>query len=335
MKIVLDIGYDIRGRKPGRQLNMPYRFKESVLLDIEEIHPDDAPVAVKWRARKKIECRLKAYDEVLTHGDENGEMLTRWHDGRHWLCLAGSQRDDIGAPWLIRQLEMTKHEPRDAPAINNPINLFESVKESGRGPALEAVAEARDRLISVDGVLHLACAQPAVRTILTHKTRGYGNYEENMAIDTRSRYLDGNSGYMMGVIAHPLADWDRVRSRVHAQALDTSAVWTESHLTRPEVYIPESISKDVDARRAVDSLVKKALYIMSAPKEAGVLAKEFFEAKTNQRHDLLEALVGQAEKFGKPLHPAHRQELLRSVANIEDDMSIEIGLVAEPSRLGM
>jgi hypothetical protein len=168
------------------------------------------------------------------------------------------------------------------------------------------------------------------------KIRSSRNFEENIAIETRARYLDGNPGYMMGIISYPLGDWDEVCRRVHKQALDSGAPTPERNLVRPQVYLPESLNPDIDARRSVDTLVKKVLFAVPALFQGvNPRVQEFFDAPSNQRRDLLERLLDAAENDGTPLHRAPRTDLMRQVEEIEDGMTVEVDLAPATSRLGI
>lgn len=352
MNIVLDIGYDIRGRRPGKKLNIAYRFKETVSAEIPEVHPDEAPVAVVWKARTAIDPRWKHYDHELTCGDVNGQMMTRWYSGRHWLRLVERNCGKTGAasdfreltptvaaraasedrPRIFELLGLREYAPRSAKTHANPIGTLEEVVRDERDVALEAVCAIGDNFISVGGVLHVACAQPGIRVTDSGKIRSRRQFEENLTIDARARCLDGSSAYMMGMISYPLDDWDTVYRRVYEQALDSGAPRPETQLVRPEVYVPESLNTDIDARRAVDTLVKKTLFTFQVfPSGVNPRVKEFFDASVNQRLDLLEALLNQP---GAVLPSAHRNDLMRQVAEIEDGISVEVDLAPTISTLG-
>jgi hypothetical protein len=352
MNIVFDIGYDIKGRKPGNKLALNYRFKETVSAEITEIPANEAPVAVVWTARKVLEQRWKLYDADLTCGDVNSKMLTRWHAGRHWLrlvegnCGKASATSDSRelttevvtrateqySAGTLRMLGLNKYVPRSAKENPNPTGVFEHVAHDERDEVMEAVSAISDNFISVEGVLHVACAQPAIRVSDSGKIRSRRQFEENLAVETRSRYLDGHGGCLMGMIAYPLGDWDTVRTRLYDQAIDSGAKAPETHLSKPEVHLPESLNADIDARRAVDTLVKKTMYaVQFLPNYDRREVREFFNAQSNQRLELLEAMLGGP---AVTLSRAVGTELLRRVAEIEDGMSVDVHLSAADMRLG-
>jgi hypothetical protein len=353
MNIFLDIGYDIRGKRPGKKLNIAYRFRETVSAEIPEVHPDEAPVAVAWNARTAIDQRWKHYDHELTCGDVNGQMMTRWYSGRHWLRLVEGNCGKIGGATDVRELTpavaaqaasenrsrvfellgLSEYAPRSAKSHANPIGTLEEVARDGHDEALAAVSAISDNFISIGGVLHVRCAQPGIRVTDSGKIRDRRQFEENIAIETRGKCLDGSSGFMMGNICYPIGDWDEVYRRVYEQALDSGAPRPEKHLARPEVYVPESLDPDIDARRAVDTLVKKTLFTFQVfPSNVNPKTKEFFDARPNQRRDLLEALLNQPSAV---LSSVYKNELLRRVEEIEDGMSVEVDVAPTRSTLGI
>lgn len=348
VNIFLDIGYDIRGKRPGKKLAISYRFRETVSAEIPEVHPDEAPVAIVWKARKNVESRWKGYDHELTCGDINGQMMTRWYSGRHWLRLVEGNCGKTGTAADYRELTPTtathavredrprafyllgleEYAPRSAKSISNPIGTFGEIAQDDRGAALEAISAISDNFISVGGILHVACAQPAIRVSDSNRIRSRWNFEENLAIETKDRYLDGSAGYRLGFMSYPLSDWDNVQQRVYAQSLDSGAWQPEPHLTRPEVFIPESLDRNIDARRAVDTLVKKLLFALPDLKLMNPPVWEFFDTSADQRLDLLEALLSETEAI---LPDGVKNDLLSKVAEIEDSMSVDVDLsIARP-----
>ncbi|MCV9964837.1 hypothetical protein OIU34_23370 [Pararhizobium sp. BT-229] len=351
MKIVLDIGYDIRGRRPGKRLNIAYRFRETVSAEIPEVHPNEAPVAIVWTARKAVEARWRGYDEELACGDVNDQMMTRWYGGRHWLRLVERNCGQTGAasvreltPAVAAQaasenrtevfgmLGLRDYDPRSAKTHSNPLGTFDEVARDERSLALEAVSAISDNYISVGGVLHVACAQPAIRVTDSGKMRSYRGFAENIAVEMRAKYLDRSAGYRMGMMSYPIGDWDKVWRMVYDQALDSGAPGPESHLVRPEVYIPESLSSDIDARRAVDTLVKKTLFMFPVFPGVKPRVKAFFDAPSNQRRALLEEILYAP---GAALSDAAKNDLMREVEEIEDGMSVDVDLAPAMSRLGI
>lgn len=343
MNIILDIGYDLVGRKPGNQRTKSYRFRDTVSAEIPEVNSAEAPIAVSWQAQKHSDERWGYFDQPLRCGDEYGTILTRWYAGRHWLRLVDGNCGKRNAPSDTCELDMSllkravsdereriflllglrEFMPLRAKASVDPKATLEEVSRDGRMDAIQAVAAISDNVISVDGVIHVACAQPGIRTLISQYYQDFPFHEKYLAVDTRSGCLDGHAAFLSGLVTYPLNDWDSIYERLVQESSEFRTSPPESHLRAPQVFIPESIDPDIDARRAVDTLVKKVLYsraVVSAP-DRNREVHEFFASPSNQRKELLEALLYSPSAT---LPEGIKIELLDKVEEIEDGMSISL-----------
>lgn len=349
MNIAFEMGYNLKGIRPGKSLARYYRFKETLSAEIPEVDPVDAPVAVEWQAREQVQARYMTYDHELLCGDADGFMMTVWHGGRHWLRLVGNNcRKNItedGTAELTfgllsdaihgsqrkayEMLGLNAYLPASGKVHANPTDTLDVVLENDRDDLLQAVAAISENFISVDGILHVACVQPAIRLSNPIGVKGYPDIQENIAIDCRAKYVDGHAAFMMGITSHPIGDWNEINRRVYEQALDSGAERPERQLVRPEVYIPESIDPDIDARRQVDNLVKKAMFPYSqlpSSRFSGVLTqtmKEFFGTPSLQRLPLVEEILSIP---GVDMDGYDKGLLLSRIEEIEDSMSIDVGM---------
>lgn len=348
MNIAFEMGYNLKGIRPGKSLARYYRFKETLSAEVPEVDPVDAPVAVSWHARKLVEARYMTYDHELLCGDADGRMMTRWHGGRHWLRLVGNNcqksitqdgkaeltmgllNDAIhgGQRKAYEMLGLNNHVPGFGKYHADPADTLDVVLENERDAMLKAVSAISENFISVDGIVHVACVQPAIRLSNPIGVKGYSDGQKDIAIDYRARYIDGHPAFMRGMTSHPVGDWNEIARRVYEQALDSGATRPEPHLVSPEVYIPESINPDIDARRQVDNLVKKAMFQycqLPSSRFSGVLTltmREFFETSSLQRLPLVEEILSipgvEMDGYDKGL-------LLSRIEEIEDGMSIDFG----------
>lgn len=207
--------------------------------------------------------------------------------------------------------------------MSNPLGTVAELVYDGRDEALAAVSALSENFISVNGVLHIACAQPAIRVFESGKMRRRPHFEENISIDTRARCLDGHAAYKSAMIAYPLDSWGEVHRRLSAFAKELEVPPPESHLEAPAIHIPESIDPDIDARRQLDTLLKKELFssgALSSP-DSNAEAKASFESTSKHRRDLLEALLYAP---GIAMPEDRKRALLASAEEIEDAMSVDL-----------
>ena len=333
MRLTFPIGYDLKGRRPGKRVFRPYRYSELVSVDIPEVDASDAPIAVEWEPPRG---QVGVYDDrdLGCHG-ETGTQFTRWYEGRHWLRLVEGHAAAIGTPQGHRELtpDMAQRclsEGNGHAAIGlrrfppgfyghvsrvheDPTSGFEEIRSSDRPAAMLAVGEVPRNLICVDGVLHAACAQPTVRMTAsfgddTHKLGG-------LWVDVREEIADGWLGFTRHHLSYALDSWDRLASRHGMKAT-----------TPPIVYVAESIDPDIDNRRAADRLVKKTAYEFGYPNELADELRAYFSDMDTGR---VSSIAGLAEQYVATwnLDAREHAKIARAIERFEDRMSISVDVV--------
>lgn len=182
---LVPMAYVIKGVLGGQKGIRSHLFAETAEIEIEEVACEDAPVAVSWTVPgAPKEARLDYFNHVESRAyDAECRNHTVYHRGRHWLRILhghvgpsnrngrewdvsegitlgeflgfvdlGRYNDFLGfSPmWEFVKLETVG---------GDPAGRFTEVRESERPRSLRSLA--RLELLSVDGLIHVACDQPA------------------------------------------------------------------------------------------------------------------------------------------------------------------------------
>ena len=308
MRLAISVGYTHRGQLQGKKTVRAHRFAELVTVDIPEVTPEEAPLAVSWKALPSPEAGGIPGDEVLCVGDRNGEQHTRWYGGQHWLSLVGghidpaSRRDDtapltgemlsraIAGGMGYRMIDMGNFSPnlrgmRGVEVASDPTGQFVQTVVSERKKALDAAECLSRKLLVVGGAVHVACAQPAIRV-----TRRRGGEKLPMAVETRGEIVDDAAGYSRGCLVFPLGNWDALAAELVTASSQPAVAAGAFEYWRPIVHIPESLDQRIDARREADTLFKQ---FVSAADRPGTVeaAGRYFRGSITERADWLESAL--------------------------------------------
>jgi hypothetical protein len=271
MHIRVPIGYTIRGTI-GRTTRT-WKFQERVAIEVPDVTAEEAPIAVSWAAHSD----LRDYDHnkyaFLGHGGEDDRQFTRWYDGRHWLRLTEGSAAQYGKPGRYPELTAAGFEgalpkgggynilglnhlsPGDHRKVQvDPTERFVTVNKSTRETALGQLRSAAGSLLAVDGVLHVACAQPAI-CLANAK---YGSPETLVLhVDTRSNVVDGKDYLLDKVLVFGLDEWEHLS--ITAVKASRNRTRTQERLAalKPTVHLPESIDPDIMTVRTADTFVRR------------------------------------------------------------------------------
>ena len=267
--VLFPMSYNLHGRLPGRVMPRSYIFAEMVELQVTDVAPEDAPVAVRWKVPFLRTVITSADYRPMWAFDAEQRQHTVFYEGRHWVQLlkrtqwenspaepvqsadferrasAGAFNGDLG--FSVPTQGQRKFEV----VTDDPGSRFEEVIRHGRPRALELSSGLE--FISVAGVLHARCDQPCFKLVPAwyeaDRTRVPTRYP---VVDTKElrapRTLDP-----LRVPALPLSMSDEV-SRKCPQ------MWrVADQFEWPTVHIPESISADEDLRLEADYLVHEFL----------------------------------------------------------------------------
>lgn len=268
MLLSFRVGYVIRGNK-GR-LNRSYNFAETVTAEISETTESEAPVAVSWHTPKNLSPFPMPTYAHLRASDETGRQFTRFYEGRHWLRLVEghiSQSYSItpeltGAAFAHGLAEGRGFDilgmARNAPGVHkrvegDPSSQFASTTVNTREHAMRKLDLAFSDLLLVDGVLHVACAQPAICM-----TDALGESDDTcvLYVETRKEFTDGSQKRHL---VYSLDGWEDASAMVVRGSMNRAR--TEANLSdlAPTVHLPFSIDPEVVAKRTADTLVKQFL----------------------------------------------------------------------------
>lgn len=341
MQFTFNVGYAIQGRPPARKQIRRYRFVERVAVEIPEISSDEAPIAVEWRVPTELKTFNRGDDRRLVSGGNDGKQFTRWYDGRHWLRLVERHSNTaysspfegttgLTLPKLMSAMEnnggyeaigLARFSVKDIgpqPALvdHDPTEKFETLLVNERTEALSKAHAVPSNLLLVDGIVHVACAQPALRLSLKlslNRDRFELGSISGVVIDTQGDLLDGYPGFHQH-FSYPLTDWTEIMEMSQRDSDGSMLSGISNYMVT--IHIPESIDPDIDARRKVDRLVKMAAFRAFHPDEAQL--REFFGDASNQRAWRVQKMV--------PGHLASSPSftLISRIQEIEDSMAIDI-----------
>lgn len=268
MHIRMPVAYTIRGTV-GRT-RRTYKFAEKAMIEIAETTAEEAPIAVSWPGHTDLSDYSALRYAFLGHGGDDGLQFTRWYNGRHWLRLTDSEGihaapgryPDLrargfeeglpsGDGYQLLGLGALSPSGDHRKTDGDPRERFVKIDRSGREHALERLARASQTLLSVDGVLHLACAQPGVCL-----ARANLQTDENdvVHIDTKASVLDGKDE---GVLVFGLDEWDDIADIAIRSSRDRPKTTKRLAALRPTVHLPESIDPDILTVRSADTLVTR------------------------------------------------------------------------------
>lgn len=338
MRLVFPIGYAVHARRIGKKSHRPYRFSENVSVDIREVEPEEAPIAVRWRTPETVERKFVSRDFFLTCCDETRTSHTRWFKGRHWLRYVESHLYNpstsgtsgmaareltpeqlnrslaAGGIYTYNNIGLSGFTPKWAGIYTkeldaDPSDEFDSVIMNQRPAAMLAAEGLRDNLIVVDGVVYVACAQPGLRDIPDDM--------DAPVVETRSSMLDGFGGYMDRCRSGALDDID-LSSRI----ADASAL--------PEVLCDESIDPDIVAMRNVDNLFKETIREISMPLEMHAEIRDRYYRRSSdfvevslERLELLRGIIlRHAPKW--QTGAATLKDIFDAIDEIRDNQTIDI-----------
>lgn len=272
MLMRMPVGYTIRGTIGRTQRT--WKFQERPMIEIAEVTSEEAPVAVSWPAHTDLTAHGRLKYNFLGQGGEDGLQLTRWYNGRHWLRLTEGSTEQYGeagrTPNLtVARLEegFTEGRGYNILAMNpfspggghrkmegDPREKFVTINRSGREEALARLAAAAETLLSVDGVLHVACAQPGACLALADSD----STETNVVhVDTRGPVVDGNQYLTSHTLVFGLYEWDEIADIEIRGSRDRENTRARLEALRPTVHLPESIDPDILTVRAADTYVKR------------------------------------------------------------------------------
>jgi hypothetical protein len=272
MHIRVPVGYQIRGTL-GRTTRT-FKFQERITIEVPEVTDEEAPVAVSWAAHTDMYGYDRLRHAFLAQGGDDGRQFTRWYDGRHWLRLTEGHAQQYATPGRYSELTAAGFEGalptgggynilglnalspgRDHRKVeDDPTDSFSKINRSGREDALDKIRAATRALLSVDGVLHVACAQPA-----TCLARGKNDSPEGylLHVDTRPNVVDGKEYIRDEVLVFGLDEWEEMSHTAIRGSADRPRVTERLAALEPTVHLPESINPDVLTVRTADTLVKR------------------------------------------------------------------------------
>ncbi|MCZ7861889.1 hypothetical protein O9X98_10920 [Agrobacterium salinitolerans] len=268
MHIRMPVAYTIRGTIGRTQRT--YKFAEKAMIEIAETTANEAPISVSWAAHTDLSHYSNSKYSYLGHGGEDGLQFTRWYNGRHWLRLsdtggiyaAPGRYSDLSGVGFENGLPMghgyqvlgipTLSPGRDhRKADGDPTERFVKIDKSARDQTHEELFRASQKLLSVDGVLHIACAQPGV----CFARANFETLENDVVhIDTKASVLDGGDE---DTFVFGLDEWDEIADIAIRSSHDRPKTIARLAALRPTVHLAESIDLDILTVRSADTFVKR------------------------------------------------------------------------------
>ncbi|MBY3151177.1 hypothetical protein HFO56_01985 [Rhizobium laguerreae] len=306
MHIRVPIGYTIRGTI-GRTTRT-WKFQERVTIEVPDVTAEEAPVAVSWAAHTDMHGYDPLKHAFLGHGGEDGRQFTRWYDGRHWLRLTEGHTEQFGKPGRSPELTVAGFESalligggynilglnalspgRDhRKAQVDPTHRFSTVDRSGRNLALAQLEAATSKLLSVDGLLHVACAQPAI-CLAKGKDDSLEGYV--LHVDTRSNIVDGKEYIVDKVLVFGPDEWEEMSHTAIRASGDRARATARLAALEPTVHLPESIDPGILTVRTADTLVKR-FFLETYPRVVG-LHKYFDHTDSVAREEFLRGFLAE------------------------------------------
>ncbi|MCZ7861174.1 hypothetical protein O9X98_07110 [Agrobacterium salinitolerans] len=268
---LVPMAYVIKGVLGGQKGIRSHLFAETAQIEIDEVGYDDAPVAVSWTVPGvPKDARLDYFNHTESRAyDGQRRNHTVYHRGRHWLRMLhghvgpsnrrGKEWDSsegitlgefLGFVDLGRYNDFLGFAPLSefmklATVGGDPEGRFTEVRESDRPRSLRSLA--RLELLSVDGLVYVACDQPAYALASSDKDLvsfryPYVTARRQFLLDNprigETRYLPFSMGdeFMQEIAATPA---DVVMSPLDVQ-----------------IHLPETISQDEDLKVGADYHVR-------------------------------------------------------------------------------
>jgi hypothetical protein len=269
--------YVISGRLPGKAASHPYRYAETVELDVREIAPEIAPVAVSWNVAPtpSFQGETTFQHVAFSLSGLDGGQHTRWFEGRHWQrMLHGHTADPRASSYGVSPLltaeffsstlsaghcnsllfGLPPFLPGKTKVVAAPEHRrFDVIREDSREDAFDRLARITDDMILVDGVVYMACLDPMVR--LARIVRPWGRPFAYAPVPvTYNDKLAGHS-FLDRAPKLPLCAWDDIVERC---CRDPGTDAGELQAYRPVVHIEDCFSHDQELTLIVDDLALSA-----------------------------------------------------------------------------
>jgi hypothetical protein len=267
------VSYVVRGVLAGRSGTRDYTFAELVPVEIEEVSREEAPLSVSWNSSgMPQDCRIDYFnhDELRSFHWEGGNHAV-FHDGRHWVRkLRFHSRTDIGPSdeltieELLGGIESGEYNRmfRFAPlplggkdfqmVTADPTDQFKTVASNGRQQAFRTLE--RLRILSVDGIVHIACDQPCYALAVCDRyARG-----DNPNVRFYWPYVSVREGsvhdspHISDTLMLPFSAQDELQAILSAMPEGVTAL-----NGGPTIHLPASMSPDEDLRVAADYHVRR------------------------------------------------------------------------------
>jgi hypothetical protein len=204
MLIKAPISYSVTGRMPGRSRANAYGFFEYLDIELREIDEDEAPIAMSWFSDLEEKDIRLASGRYRNFRDADGMQHTRWFEGSHWLrimdgYLSGSRvhfgvSTPLSADALKRNIDaggipgilpnVRGFTPRSKFITDDPMAMFDTVRENGRDAAISQTERGAHGLIIVDGIVYKRCNTPV---LAVYETRLGSDFGSTICVDTHNR----------------------------------------------------------------------------------------------------------------------------------------------------
>lgn len=286
--MILDIPfrYEISGRKHGNVRYGDYQVWETMPIEIREVSPREAPLAVSWDDRFPEGMLLDAYARA-EWGPHSlaGDAHTVFFDDSHWVALNADVSivgpadtgygpcltDDIAAQivhekdcdlFQVREFD-TRARRQVVEHGNDGHSMFSHVKYSHRRQTIGLRQKIAHDLISVDGRLYRKCDEPKLWLMVgtTHHDRTSSGERYRTAVMrveskvSRTRkertITPGGRLYFSVGEAHELhafaAQYNEGRSQLSV------AMTARNHHALPVVHQDHSIDEEAHATQRIEA----------------------------------------------------------------------------------
>jgi hypothetical protein len=265
IKVNIPVSYMVHGYLPERRQPRSYLYAEMMPLEIEEVTSSQAPVAVEWFETRIYgsSMNLATYShDAIEAFDADGRQHTVFYDGRHWLrvleanavlnaetptkpvhiadAIRGIENGDFAK--LLGFSQKTQSQKKFNLVDRDPSDRFDSVSKNLRQRAMAAFD--RLALLSVDGILYIACGQPC--HILVPGTSMFDQLIDQTMI-RHVPFVD-----VWADRSPRSMNWDRFKyfplsaCELLSETMEALTPDITSGMKAPDVRIPESMSKEVD-----------------------------------------------------------------------------------------
>lgn len=341
MRVIFPVRYPIVGKTKTTKGNVSKWFEELVPLDIPEVEPFLAPIAVRWKPTADTVHDPATVDRCIS-GDD-GFQLTRWFENAHWqrLCeghFGGKHQGGKNltvelfqtllaqaSPGSDALLKMGLHPGPTTPGNGkllrvetDPSSNFEAIKFSGRTETMARLHAASNVLISVGGVLHRRCAEPFASVSLHFKDgklqcQDIGIEASLVALWDAKRV---NANFSLG-------DWRKAEEFALEQGLE--GFDTYSHA--PEIFIPESLSDQWNLAYRVGmaiTFVKKSLWL-SPTAPMGLLTEAIRCHDVSRQFEIMSKIKFDEDTWR---NTSSLRQSYAEVMDLLDEMPVSLGLTS-------